>query len=211
LYLCDLCKKSETDDSHLIWCIQQHVPCYERAVERLLDRYAPLIARVVSDLGQQSPDGHLSHHDADDARQGARIGILDAAQNYDSSRGVKFAWFVQSYCKGGAQRRLFAARGLNTRGLGPQVDLMESTSDIATHESLEDIVIMRGFGMGDVGSAVNHLPEPQRDLLELVFVEGLSLSELARARSVSRQTVAVQKRRAVLAAARELRQREMAA
>jgi RNA polymerase sigma factor (sigma-70 family) len=199
------CGAEDASDAELINCIQGSSRCQERASGRLIERYTPMIvgsaARVCRSV---KGDGRVQTSDLDAARQGARIGLYDAALKFDFSRGVPFAGMAGSYVFGAARRELLLQLGWTPEGRRPPYDLLdEFRSDwVPAESSAEDAWMQRGFGQ--VGHAARRLGDSARSLLFEAYVEDLSITDIAQMRGVRQQTVSAQHKRALAALKAEI-------
>jgi RNA polymerase sigma factor (sigma-70 family) len=198
------CVEEDASDAQLINCIQASSQCHERAAGRLIKRYGPMIDNSATRVCRSvKGEGFAQASDIDAARQGACIGLYDAALKFDASRGVPFAGFAGSYVFGAARRELLLQLGWTTGGRRPLYDLLEFSSDQApTEPSAEDAWMTRDFG--GVGQVARQLNETARDLLFQVYVEDLSNTHIAEMRGVRQQTVSAQHKRALAALKTEL-------
>jgi RNA polymerase sigma factor (sigma-70 family) len=198
------CVEEDASDAQLINCIQGSLRCQERAAGRLIERYGPMIAGSATRVCRSvKGDGFVQASDVDAARQGARIGLYDAALKFDASRGVPFAGMAGSYVFGAARRELLLDLGWTSEGRRPLFDLLEFPSDQVPIElSAEDAWMTRGFGR--VGQVARHLSATARGLLFHAYVEDLSITDIAQMRGVRQQTVSAQHKRALAALKAEL-------
>ena len=198
------CVEEDVSDAELINCIQASSQCHEHAAGRLIRRYGPMIDNSATRVCRSvKGEGFVQASDMDVARQGACIGLYDAALKFDASRGVPFAGMAGSYVFGAARRELLLQLGWTTGARRPIYDLFEFSSDQApTEPSAEDAWMTRGFGR--VGQVARQLNETARDLLFQVYVEDLSITDIAHMHGVRQQTVSAQHKRALAALKAEL-------
>lgn len=140
----------------------------ERALSRLYDRFAPpLLGLLRQMLGDE--------HEAEDVLQEGFVYLWNKAATYDAAKSKAFTWTVMIFRHKAIDR--LRARGRRTRldeqaaeeaGLwsgqtGPQADDAAEEQDRA--------VLVR--------QALHELPAPQRKLIELAFIKGLTHHDIA--------------------------------
>lgn len=136
-----------------------------RAFERLYDRFAGLVfALALRMLGART--------DAEDLVQEVFLQAWRRAESYQPARGTPEAWLL-TIARSRAVDRLRSSRstrdGLERLHARPAVPPAEPASHLISRE--EDGLAVR--------SALNHLSEEQRRVLELSYFDGLTQSEIA--------------------------------
>lgn len=140
----------------------------ERALSRLYDRFAPpLLGLLRQMLGDE--------HEAEDVLQEGFVYLWNKAATYDAAKSKAFTWTVMIFRHKAIDR--LRARGRRTRldeqaaeeagrwsgQTGPQADDAAEEQDRA--------VLVR--------QALHELPAPQRKLIELAFIKGLTHHDIA--------------------------------
>ncbi|HEV3252907.1 MAG TPA: sigma-70 family RNA polymerase sigma factor [Candidatus Acidoferrales bacterium] len=134
----------------------------EAAFGQLYDRYSSLVysvaARIVRDTGA-----------AEEILQDIFHQLWQKASQFDPARGSLPGWLLVA-----ARNR--AISRLRRRNPGDGEELKENT--VALPSQLESAVAQKQM-LGQVRGAMDSLPAPQREALELAYFEGLTHSEIA--------------------------------
>ncbi len=181
--------------------------------ERLITSYIPLVRFVVSRLGIPS----TSLLEADDLVSYGIIGLINAIDRFDPSRGVRFEAFAAVRIRGAVidrparEEEAAAAVGVSTSryrqmlldvsmtvmsldvplSLLMQDDCVASLRDVLEdHETLgpADAVEQREL-LAALSTAIDHLPERERHLLSLYYHEELTMREISKMMGVSESRV----------------------
>jgi RNA polymerase sigma factor (sigma-70 family) len=127
------------------------------AMNHLIRRYEPLVRKVASSL---TADPHLQ----DDARNGARLGIVRAVRAHDG-RTTGFTSFMTYYMRGEARRAVERCRNQDVL---PGPDLLPEPFQLPTTPA------------GEAGLALAVLSEAQQQLVVGRYVEDRTMRDLAR-------------------------------
>jgi RNA polymerase sigma-70 factor, ECF subfamily len=127
------------------------------------DRYAPLAYSVILRIVRDRADGA-------DVLQEVFWEAWRSATAYDASRGSPEAWIVMR-ARTRAIDRVRARRRREETFVAPVDETVARDAGVDVARRVED----RGF----VGSALEQLPLPQREAIELAYFEGLSQTEIA--------------------------------
>lgn len=114
--------------------------------------------------------------DRDDLEQEGMIGLVKAAERYDPSRGVPFVHVAYRWTKGAMLEAMRTARTREARMLVAYRDLISRLATEAYPEEHLDAVRTRKR----VAAALEYLPPREREVIQLVYGEGLLLKEAGR-------------------------------
>ena len=139
-----------------------------RSRARLIEAYQPLVFKVAMQL-------HPEDAIAMDMIQEGTVGLIEAVERFDHTRGVRFSTFAAYRIRGqilNALRRERAAAGILAFAAHPQESRAERVPDVAAADRLaavEDAVLL-----GQITAAIDRLPEKERRVLRASFfqVEG---------------------------------------
>ena len=135
------------------------------AIERLYDRFAPLVFSVALRILRIQAD-------AEDVVQEVFLQVWNRAETYRSDRGRIESWLLTIT----RNRALDKRRAANAMKKGLE-HLRNVAADSAT-ETVSGHVVREEESVG-VRSALNRLPVEQRRVLELVYFDGLTQSMIA--------------------------------
>jgi RNA polymerase sigma-70 factor (ECF subfamily) len=138
----------------------------ESALASLYDRYSGaifgLLRRILGDPAA-----------AEEVLQDLFFSLWKNAEKFDSSRGSLYGWLVVS-ARNRAISKLRTVRPSDTSGISQ--DSLEQT--VSSGFNLESAVAKKEL-VEKVKGALDALPGPQREAVELAFFEGLTHSEIA--------------------------------
>ncbi len=126
------------------------------AMNELIQRYEPLVRKIASNL---TADPHLQ----DDARNGARLGVVRAVRAHDG-RAAGFISFMTFYMRGEARRAIERCR---IQDLPVSPDMLPEPAQQAEAPADRTAVIVAA------------LSEPQRKLVVGRYVEDRTMRDLA--------------------------------
>lgn len=141
---------------------------------RLMYSYQPLVFKTAVSF-------HLAEEVTMELIQEGTVGILEAAENFDYTRGVAFSLFAIHRIRGRMYdflRRESAVLSVSldeTRGDGWSIGDFLSNGQPATEEIAERHVVS-----DRVSQAVDRLPAKERQVLQGIFLENRSPAELAK-------------------------------
>jgi RNA polymerase sigma factor (sigma-70 family) len=173
----------------------------EDAFELLLLSFPP-IRRIVRSLVRFYDPADRASEELEAA---ARLGLVEAVRQFDSTRGVRFTTFSYNFVRGAmlkalysnAQRRDWAAGRPPVKfapfvveseeGETPEAELARRDGDYDIESGYADVE--RKSSEQDVRDFVAQLPSNQQRIIHDVFWDGMSHAEAARRRGVSRPAV----------------------
>lgn len=149
----------------------------ERAFARVYDRYSPILFGLLLRILRSRPE-------AEDVLQEVFLQVWQHARSFDPERGRAFTWLV-TLARSRAIDRLRA------------VDSRERTAQRSAEEAppapesgaWADEEAIRAERAEAVRDALAELPEEQRQVLVLAYLEGMSQSEIAAAKNQPLGTV----------------------
>lgn len=180
---------------------QGGIDVYQKAaygdLEESVRHFLPLVGRIVARMAP-----FASEADSEDLRAQGAIGLYAALQSFDSTRGVPLEAYVAKkihWAVTDALRTLLGQRRL-LEPL-PDVDVETLSDDTLLRASQDALLSLRG-SLGLVGGApedallkrdlrwqlaegIERLPEKERLVLALVYIEELTIGEAAHVLSLS--------------------------
>lgn len=136
------------------------------AFAQFYDRYAPLVYPLILRIVRERAD-------AADVLQDVFWEAWQGAAAYDPARGNPEAWIV-TRARSRAIDRVRARRRRNETFVAPVSEAIDSGTDPASGDVGERIHDVR-----TVRSALDRLPEAQRQVIELAYCAGLTQTEIA--------------------------------
>ena len=157
----------------------------QSALAELYDRHArPIYSLALRILREQS--------DAEDIVQEVFAQAWNQAARFDTSRGAVAAWLLMM-ARSRAIDRLRARR--SRPETASDAEAVERMPDAAVRQDLQ---LLSSEQVGMLKTALNGLPAPQREALELAYYEGLTHTEIADRLSEPLGTVKTRIRQAVI-------------
>jgi len=132
------------------------------ALRHFYDRYAPLAYALGLKIVRQPADAAA-------ALEATFWELWRGATGYDRSRGTPEAW-VLLRMRARALDRVRAERGGSDAGTAPHPPAVTPAEQVEAVEGFADRVLTR---------ALDRLPDPQREALELAYYGGLTQTEIA--------------------------------
>lgn len=170
-----------TDTMHHDWSpdeqlLQAIAGGAEPALRVLYDRFAgPMWAVARRIVGDDSR--------AEDVVQDVFVRLWEHAADFDASRGTVRTWLlVQVRSRSIDMIRSERARSDRERRHDPNV------LDLATYRTPDDVVTL-AFESASVVRALDHLPAPQRQAIELAYFDGLTYRQIAKMLELPEGTV----------------------
>jgi RNA polymerase sigma factor (sigma-70 family) len=171
------------------------------ALERLLESYPP-IRRIIRSLSRRyDPDGHAR----EELGAAARLGLIEALRGFKPGREVKFTTYAFNFVRGEMLKALYSqGQRREWRARRPHIALVPLQATSVDGNVVEEELASRDESFGvETGyavaerrpseEAVRHfvaeLPENQREIVHDVFWDGMSHTEAAERRGVSRPAV----------------------
>jgi RNA polymerase sigma-70 factor (ECF subfamily) len=157
----------------------------ESAFARVYDRYGPILLGLLLRILR-------SRAEAEDVLQEVFLQVWQRAHSFDPSRGRAFTWLVTL----ARSRAIDRLRSVDSRERAAQRSAEEAPPDSGPAEWAEDVAI-RTERAEAVRAALSELPEEQRQVLLLAYLEGMSQSEIAAAKNQPLGTVKTRTRSAL--------------
>jgi RNA polymerase sigma-70 factor (ECF subfamily) len=167
----------------------------EGAFARVYDRYSPILLGLLLRILR-------SRAEAEDVLQEVFLQVWQRAQSFDPSRGRAFTWLVTL----ARSRAIDRLRSVDSRERASQRSAEESPPESAP-EDWADTAAIRAEHAEAVRAALAELPEEQRQVLLLAYLEGMSQSEIAAAKNQPLGTVKTRTRSALRKLSESLRAR----
>jgi RNA polymerase sigma-70 factor (ECF subfamily) len=167
----------------------------ESAFARVYDRYSPILLGLMLRILR-------SRAEAEDVLQEVFLQVWQRAHSFDPARGRAFTWLV-TLARSRAIDRL--------RSVGSRERAAQRSAEDAPPESepaeWADAAAVRAERAEAVRAALEELPEEQRQVLLLAYLEGMSQSEIAAAKNQPLGTVKTRTRSALRKLSESLRVR----
>ena len=149
----------------------------ERAFATLYDRYSPILFGLLLRILHSRPE-------AEDVLQEVFLQVWQQARSFDAARGRAFTWLVTL----ARSRAIDRLRALDSRERAARRSAEDAPPQAEGEEPADDAAL-REERAGVVREALAELPEEQRQVLLLAYLEGMSQSEIAAARGQPLGTV----------------------
>jgi RNA polymerase sigma-70 factor (ECF subfamily) len=167
----------------------------ESAFARVYDRYSPILLGLMLRILR-------SRAEAEDVLQEVFLQVWQRAHSFDPARGRAFTWLV-TLARSRAIDRL--------RSVGSRERAAQRSAEDAPPESepaeWADAAAVRAERADAVREALAELPDEQRQVLVLAYLEGMSQSEIAAAKNQPLGTVKTRTRSALRKLSESLRVR----
>jgi RNA polymerase sigma factor (sigma-70 family) len=175
------------------------------ALERLLESYPPIQGIIRSLSRRYDPDGHAR----EELGAAARLGLIEALRRFEPGREVKFTTYAFNSVRGEMLKALYSqSQRREWRAGRPRIALVPLQATSVDGDEYEDVVggklaardesfgVETGYAAAErrpSEDAVRHfvaeLPENQREIVRDVFWDGMSHTEAAKCRGISRPAV----------------------
>ena len=149
----------------------------ERAFASLYDRYGPILFGLLLRILH-------SRAEAEDVLQEVFLQVWQQARSFDAARGRAFTWLVTL----ARSRAIDRLRALDSRERAARRSAEDAPPQGEGEEAADDAAL-REERAGVVREALAELPEEQRQVLLLAYLEGMSQSEIAAAKGQPLGTV----------------------
>lgn len=181
-------------------------------VVAMVDYYTPFVQRVAREIYRRLPSGATTA--PDDLVSDGLIGLLHAIQNFKPGRGAKFSTYAYYRIKGSmldslrqapllSFPRSYFAKNRAQQNCPIENDVTESEGIIpltvlGIHEVESDVVdselsplqaLIKAETTESIRSALERLSKIERAIIQLRYIEDLTLRQIARELGISRQTV----------------------
>jgi RNA polymerase sigma-70 factor (ECF subfamily) len=184
--------QADADDAELLHAVARGD---ESAFARVYDRYSPILLGLMLRILR-------SRAEAEDVLQEVFLQVWQRAHSFDAGRGRAFTWLV-TLARSRAIDRL--------RSVGSRERAAQRSAEDAPPESepaeWADTEAIRAERAEAVRAALAELPEEQRQVLLLAYLEGMSQSEIAAAKNQPLGTVKTRTRSALRKLSESLRVR----
>ena len=151
----------------------------EAAFARVYDSYAPILLGLMLRILRSRPE-------AEDVLQEVFLQVWQQARSFDPARGRAFTWLATL----ARSRAIDRLRAVDSRERAAQRSAEDGRAPAAATgagEAEEEAI--RAERAEAVRDALSELPEEQRQVLVLAYVEGMSQSEIAAAKNQPLGTV----------------------
>jgi RNA polymerase sigma-70 factor (ECF subfamily) len=157
----------------------------ESAFARVYDRYSPILLGLLLRILR-------SRAEAEDVLQEVFLQVWQRAHSFDAERGRAFTWLVTL----ARSRAIDRLRSVGSRERAAQRSAEEAPPESEPAE-WADAAAVRAERAEAVRAALAELPEEQRQVLLLAYLEGMSQSEIAAAKNQPLGTVKTRTRSAL--------------
>lgn len=167
----------------------------ESAFARIYDRYSPILLGLLLRILR-------SRAEAEDVLQEVFLQVWQRAHSFDAERGRAFTWLVTL----ARSRAIDRLRSVGSRERAALRSAEEAPPESEPTEWADNAAI-RSERAEAVRAALAELPEEQRQVLMLAYIEGMSQSEIAAAKNQPLGTVKTRTRSALRKLSDSLRTR----
>jgi RNA polymerase sigma-70 factor (ECF subfamily) len=167
----------------------------ESAFARIYDRYSPILLGLLLRILR-------SRAEAEDVLQEVFLQVWQRAHSFDSERGRAFTWLVTL----ARSRAIDRLRSVGSRERAARASAEETPPESEPADWADNAAI-RSERAEAVRAALAELPEEQRQVLMLAYIEGMSQSEIAAAKNQPLGTVKTRTRSALRKLSESLRVR----
>ena len=169
----------------------------ERAFAKIYDRYSPILLGLMLRILRSRPE-------AEDVLQEVFLQVWQQARAFDPDRGRAFTWLVTL----ARSRAIDRLRAVDSRERAALRSAEDGAAPVATAPAdWADEAAIRTERAEVVRDALAELPEEQRQVLVLAYLEGMSQSEIAAARNQPLGTVKTRTRTGLKRLSESLRTR----
>jgi RNA polymerase sigma-70 factor (ECF subfamily) len=167
----------------------------ESAFARVYDRYSPILLGLLLRILRSRPE-------AEDVLQEVFLQVWQQARSFDPARGRAFTWLVTL----ARSRAIDRLRAVDSRERAAQRSAEEAPPAAEALVWAEDEAA-RAERAEAVRGALAELPEEQRQVLVLAYLEGMTQSEIAAAKGQPLGTVKTRTRTGLRSLSEALRER----
>lgn len=168
-------QQTDAEDAELLRAVARGD---EAAFARVYDRYSPILLGLLLRILR-------SRAEAEDVLQEVFLQVWQQARSFDPARGRPFTWLVTL----SRSRAIDRLRAVDSRERAAQRSAEEAPPDAAAPQDWADEEAIRSERAEAVRDALGELPEEQRQVLLLAYLEGMSQSEIAAAKNQPLGTV----------------------
>ena len=184
--------QTDAEDAELLLAVARGD---EPAFARVYDRYGPILLGLLLRILRSRPE-------AEDVLQEVFLQVWQRAHSFDPARGRAFTWLVTL----ARSRAIDRLRSVDSRERAARASAEEAPPPAASGE-WADTAALRAERADAVREALAELPEEQRQVLLLAYLEGMSQSEIAAAKNQPLGTVKTRTRSALRKLGESLRTR----
>jgi RNA polymerase sigma-70 factor (ECF subfamily) len=166
----------------------------ELSFARVYDRYGPILLGLLLRILR-------SRAEAEDVLQEVFLQVWQRAHSFDPARGRAFTWLVTL----ARSRAIDRLRSVDSRERAARASVEEAPPTVSGEWA--DTAALRAERADAVRQALAELPEEQRQVLLLAYLEGMSQSEIAAAKNQPLGTVKTRTRSALRKLSESLRAR----
>lgn len=185
-------QQTDAEDAELLRAVARGD---ESAFARVYDRYSPILLGLLLRILR-------SRAEAEDVLQEVFLQVWQQARSFDESRGRAFTWLVTL----ARSRAIDRLRAVDSRERAAQRSAEDGLPAAQTLVLADDDAI-RAERAEAVRGALGELPEEQRQVLVLAYLEGMSQSEIAAAKNQPLGTVKTRTRAGLKKLSESLRSR----
>ena len=167
-------QQTDAEDAELLRAVARGD---EAAFARVYDRYSPILLGLLLRILR-------SRAEAEDVLQEVFLQVWQQARSFDPTRGRPFTWLVTL----SRSRAIDRLRAVDSRERAAQRSAEDAPPDAAPQGRADEDAI-RAEHAEAVRDALSELPEEQRQVLVLAYLEGMSQSEIAAAKNQPLGTV----------------------
>ena len=167
-------QQTDAEDAELLRAVARGD---EAAFARVYDRYSPILLGLLLRILR-------SRAEAEDVLQEVCLQVWQQARSFDPTRGRPFTWLVTL----ARSRAIDRLRAVDSRDRAAQRSVEGAPPDAAPQDWADEEAI-RAERAEAVRDALSELPEEQRQVLVLAYLEGMSQSEIAAAKNQPLGTV----------------------
>ncbi len=150
----------------------------EAAFARVYDRYAHILLGLMLRILRSRPE-------AEDVLQEVFLQVWQQARSFDPARGRAFTWLATL----ARSRAIDRLRAVDSRERAAQRSVEDGLPPAAESRGWADEEAIRAERAEAVRAALAELPEEQRQVLVLAYLDGMSQSEIAAAKNQPLGTV----------------------
>ena len=167
-------QQTDAEDAELLRAVARGD---EAAFARVYDRYSAILLGLLLRILR-------SRAEAEDVLQEVFLQVWQQARSFDPARGRPFTWLVTL----SRSRAIDRLRAVDSRERAAQRSAEDAPPDAAPQARADEDAI-RAERAEAVRDALGELPEEQRQVLVLAYLEGMSQSEIAAAKNQPLGTV----------------------
>ena len=168
-------QQTDAEDAELLRAVARGD---EAAFARVYDRYSPILLGLLLRILR-------SRAEAEDVLQEVFLQVWQQARSFDPTRGRPFTWLVTL----ARSRAIDRLRAGDARERAAQRSAEDAPPAATAPQSWADEEAIRAERAEAVRDALGELPEEQRQVLLLAYLEGMSQSEIAAAKNQPLGTV----------------------